>query len=98
MSYEKTFLNKKEVYVFIVYSPGRCWDFKDDVKEAVSTWLVWLSGLSGGLQAKGSPVRFPFRTHAWVEGQVPSGGCARQPHMMFLSLSFSFPSPLSKNK
>ena len=37
-------------------------------------WLVWLSGLSMGLRTKGSPVRFPVRAHAWVVGQVPSGG------------------------
>ena len=27
-----------------------------------------------GLRTKGSPVRFPVRAHAWVAGQVPSGG------------------------
>ena len=37
-------------------------------------WLVWLSGLSAGLRTKGSPVWFPVRAHAWVAGQVPSGG------------------------
>ena len=30
--------------------------------------------LSAGLRIKGSPVQFPVRAHAWVEGQVPSGG------------------------
>ena len=60
-------------------------------------WLVWLSGLSAGLRTKGSLAQFPVRTHAWVVGQVSSRG-ARSSHMlMFLSLSFSFPSP-SKNK
>ena len=35
----------------------------------------------------------------WVAGQVPSGGHMRGNHtLMFLSLSFSLPSPLSKNK
>ena len=62
-------------------------------------WLVRLSGLSAGLRTKGSLVRFPVRAHAWVVGQVPSSGCVRSNHtLMFLSLSFSFPSPLSKNK
>ena len=43
--------------------------------------------------------RFPVRAHAWVVGQVPSGGCVRGNHtLMFLFLSFSLPSPLSKNK
>ena len=60
-------------------------------------WLVWLSGLTVGLQTKGSLVRFPVRAHAWVAGQVPSRGCMRGNHtLMFLSLSFSFLSPLSK--
>ena len=46
-----------------------------------------------------SPVQFPVRAHACVAGQVPSGGHMRGNHtLMFLSLSFSFPSPLSKNK
>ena len=47
------------------------------------------------LQTKGSPVQFPVRAHAWLAGQVPSGGCMRGNHtLIFLSLS----SPLSKNK
>ena len=45
-----------------------------DKKIAVKPWLVWLSGLSAGLQTKGSPVRFPVRAHLWVVGQVPSRG------------------------
>ena len=41
----------------------------------------------------------PVRAHAWVAGQVPSRGCVRGNHtLMFLSLSFSLPTPLSKNK
>ena len=52
-----------------------------------------------GLQTKGSLVRFPVRAHAWVVGQIPSGGHMRDKHtLLFLSLSFSLPSPLSKNK
>ena len=51
-------------------------------------WLVWLSGLSAGLRTKGSLVQFPVRAHAWVVGQVPSGGHTRGKHtLMFLSLS-----------
>ena len=65
----------------------------------VEPWLVWLSGLSTSLQTKGSPVQFLVRAHAWVEGQVPSGSHVRGNHTLtFLSLSFSLPSPLSKNK
>ena len=49
--------------------------------------LVWLSGLSTGLQTKRSQVWFPVRAHAWVASQVPnkghmSGNCT----LMFLSL------------
>ena len=61
--------------------------------------LVWLSGLSTGLQTKGLQVRFPVKVHAWVSGQVLSSGCVKGSHtLMFLSLSVSLPSSLSKNK
>ena len=36
---------------------------------------MWVSRLSAGLQAKGLPIWFPVRAHAWVAGQVPCGGC-----------------------
>ena len=69
------------------------------LKIQTKPWLVWFSGLSAGLQTKGSLARFPVRAHAWVAGQVPSWGCARGNHtLMFLSLSFSFLFLLSKNK
>ena len=65
----------------------------------VKPWLIWLSGLSTGLQTKGFPVPFPGRAHAWVVGQIPSREHAKGNHtLMFNSLSFSLPSPLSKNK
>ena len=68
-------------------------------KEVNRPQPVWLSGLSAGLQIKGSWVRFPVRAHAWVVGRVPSRGHSRGNHtLMFLSLSFSLPSPFSKNK
>ena len=59
-------------------------------------WLVWLSGLSAGLQTKGSLVQLPVRVHAWVAGQVPSGGI----NWMKIALSPSYPLSLkiSKNK
>ena len=61
--------------------------------------LVWPSGLKGGLKTKGSPVRFPVRTHAWVVGQVPSWGRSRGNHtLMFLSLSPSLPLSKKINK
>ena len=43
-------------------------------KRQHQSWLVWLSGLSAGLQTKGSLVQFPVSTQAWVVGQVPSRG------------------------
>ena len=58
---------------------------------------MWLSGLSAGLGTKGSRVQFPVRAHAWVVGQVPGRERTRGNHTL-ISLSFSFPSPLSKNK
>ena len=61
-------------------------------------WLVWLSGLSSGLQTKGPLVGFPIRAQAWVAGQVgpPSRGRSRG-NKLFLYL-FSLPFPLSQNK
>ena len=48
---------------------------------------------------KGCRFNSQSRAHAWVAGQVPSRGCARGNHtLILLSLSFSLPSPLSKNK
>ena len=50
-------------------------------------WLVWVSGLSTGLQTKGLLVRFPIRAHTWAAGQVPSRKHARgNQTLMFLSL------------
>ena len=58
---------------------------------------MWLSGWSAGLQTKGSWVLFPIRALVCIAGQVPSRGRARDNHtLMFLSLSFSLPSPLPK--
>ena len=68
-------------------------------KRYEGSWLVQLSGLSAGLWTKGSLVWFPVRAPARVMGQVPSSGCIRSSYtLMFLSLSFSFSSLLSKNK
>ena len=73
--------------------------FPHFLKKISAPWLVWLSGLSASLQTKGLLVQFPVRAHAWIVGQVPSGGHVRGNHtLMFLSLSFSLLSPLSKNK
>ena len=61
-------------------------------------WLVWLHGLSAGLRTERLLVQFPVKAHAWVSGKVPSHRHVRGDLLMFLSLSFSIPSPISKNK
>ena len=68
-------------------------------------WLVWLNGLSTSLHTKRSPVQFLVRAHAWVAGQIPSWEGVRGNRLMylsctsiFLSLSFSLLSSLSKKK
>ena len=80
---------------------GRCkqptgteWRNKNSKKmrRALAGVAQWIEH---GLQTKGLLVRFPVRAHAWVAGQVPSGGFVRGNHtLMFLYLYFSFPSPL----
>ena len=61
-----------------------------DRKADVLPWLVWLRGLSAGLQTKGLLVQLPVRAHAWGAGQVPPKGHARGNRtLMFLSLPFS---------
>ena len=73
----------KQIITYIITT----WD-KTLKNEQSHSWLVYLSGLSAGLQTKGSLVWFPVRAHAWVLGQVPSRGCTRESHtLMFLSLS-----------
>ena len=76
-----------------------CRPIRRDKLKRQAPWLMWLSGLSTGLQTKGSLVQFPVRVHAWVVGQVPNRGRVRGKHaLMLLSLSFSLPSPLKINK
>ena len=41
-------------------------------KNRGALWLVWLSGLSAGLQKEKLPVWFPVRADVWGGGQVPS--------------------------
>ena len=77
--------------------------FLEHLKIKLPPLLVWLNGLSAGLWTQVSRVWFPVRAHGWVVGRVPSWGHARgnlciSHTFMFLSLSFSLPSPLSKNK
>ena len=71
-----------------------------------SLWLVWLRGLGIFPQTEKSLVQFLVRARAWVAGLVLSRGAwERQlisislflPHI-HVSLSFTLPSPLSKNE
>ena len=67
-------------------------------------WVVWLSWLGIVPQNKGLLVQFLFRAHARFVGLVPGWGVCEATNwcfsltLIFLSHSFSFPSPLSKNK
>ena len=55
------------------------------VAQWIEHWLV-NQGVAGSI---------PSRAHAWVAGQAPSRGHMRGNHaLMFLSFSFSFPSPV----
>ena len=55
------------------------------------------SGLSANLRTKRSLVQFSGRAHAEVADQVSRRECSSDKHtLMFLSFSFSLPSPLSK--
>ena len=64
------------------------------------TWLVWLSGLTAGLQGRGSLVEFLGRGYAWVAGQVPGGGHVGGSHTLMIDVSLPlFPPPFpSENK
>ena len=80
-------------YIFIELTLGT--DFRNNTR-ALAGVVQWTEH---GLRTKGLPVQFPVREHAWIAGQVPSGGHERGNHtLIFLSLSFSLPSPKSKNK
>ena len=66
------------------------------LKIKAEPWLVWLTGLSAGLQTERSMVRFPVRAHAWVVGQVPSWRHVRASQLMFLwHIAVSLPLILS---
>ena len=81
--------------VFIFNFPWKSSTSQDGVS-AVAGVDQWIGC---ALRTKGSLVRFPVKAHTCVMGQIPSGGHVRGTHtLMFLSLSFSLLSPLSKNK
>ena len=61
--------------------------------------LGWCSSVDWALACEQRVPGLIPSHHAWVAGQLPSEGRSRGNHtLMFLSLSFSFLSPLSKNK
>ena len=67
------------------------------VKMAVIKKSTALAGVAQWIECKpvkqGVTCSIPSQAHAWVAGQVPSRGRTRGSHtLMFLSLSFSFPS------
>ena len=67
----------------------RCLKLLHSALAGVAQWIEL------GLQTKELPVQSPVRAHARVAGQVPSGSHVRSNHtLIFLSLSFSLPSPL----
>ena len=64
-------------------------------KISLNAWLVWLSGLSAGLQIKGLPVQFPVRGTCLGCGPGPwMGAQERQPHSDVSLLLFLPPFPL----
>ena len=81
--------------------PGGVWGSVS--QEAVRRNLGALAGVAQWIECQPANQRvissITIRAHAWVVSQVPSRGCARGNHtLMFLSLSFSLPAPLSENK
>ena len=69
-----------------------------DIKSNNSALAGIAQWIERELQTEGLLVRFPIRAHAWVAGPGPQWGPhEKQPHVD-ISLSFSLPSPLSKNK
>ena len=75
----------------------KIWNWYTVYKNTTQPWLMWLSGLSAGLRAKGSPVQLPVRAHAWVAGQVPSRGRTGGSHTD-VSLPLFLPSALKITK
>ena len=82
---EMSYRHRKKKILFLIL-----WhhNLTNKCKRALADVAQWLSGLSAGLQTRGSLVWFPVRAHSWVVGPVPSGGRARGNHtLMFPSFS-----------
>ena len=76
-----------------------CYSSYITVAKKWSPTLIGVAQLVGHSSAKCKATgKVPWLTHACVAGQVPGWGHARGSPSVFLSLSFSLPSPLSKNK
>ena len=103
----RTQIKNAAAFIWLIFSPEFQSPYlhfsspckKGQFKMEFKPWLLWFNGLNMGLPTNRSQVQFLVRARAWVAGQVPSWGSTRSNHMLvFLSLSFSFPSPLYKNK
>ena len=84
----------QSLYLHVVDSPNKSFIFEREIQP----WLVQLSGLSAGLQTKGSPVQFPVQGMCLGCRPGPQWGAGeRQPHID-ISLPLSPSLPHSKNK
>ena len=79
-------VNENTVRVLLYRSPSV--KISSVARPGVAQWIEC------HLWARGSLVQFPVRAHTWVAGGPRKGDHTS----LFLSLSFSLPSPLSKNK
>ena len=74
------------------------------IETRVSPWLVWLSGLSQWIEPKGYQFnsQLGYMPGLWARPLVGGVQETTDPRvsrtLMFLSLSFSLPSPLCKSK
>ena len=85
LNYLKIFNDKYLLHIFLNF------------KKIMLTCPGWCGSVDWVLAYEPTGCQFDSRctTHTWVAGHVPSGGHARGNHtLMFLSLSFSLPSPL----
>ena len=102
---EPALLGKGMEYWKIGMGPAGSWAKRASTEDGEKGWIKesgrHLAGMAQWIEHRPANQRvtgqFPVRAHAWVAGQGPSKGCARGNHtLMFLSLSFSLSSHLSK--